>query len=317
MIPKPLAIVFFMCTVLIGVTYIILNHYDRAKMSRSVVFKLKNMEDFMHKEFNQYEHAYKFKGIGIYVINLDRSPQRREFMFNQFHDLNLNPNMTHRVQGIDGRKLETYHFINKYRWYKWINHARLATTLSHLKAIRTAYLNGDEYAMIVEDDVSFILAPLWEVPLIDKLNALPEDWEIYRMMTLAPLWKDGSLAYMKPRQKSWGAQAYIVNRKAMKKIVESCFTEEGVPIMEPDRNGVQPPDTSKKLLVADAFIWYLCRGHMYIAGRQLVFPFNDYGDMNSTIIPTFTYTMSKSASHAIDRWMNLYEEGHLACSPVK
>lgn len=314
MIPKPVAVTFLICFLLAAITFLIMNHYDRMKMTRHVVGQLKELESFVQTEFKQYEHAYKFDGIGIYVINLDRSNTRREFMFNQFHNLNLDPNKCHRVRAYDGKELEHYHFINRYKWYKWINHARLATTLSHLKAIKQAYDNDEDYALILEDDVALLLAPLWECPLMDKLNALPADWEIYRLMTLAPQWKDGSLTYMKPKFKSWGAQGYIVNRKAMKKIVESCFTEEGVPILEPERNNVQPPDTSKKLLVADAYIWYLCKGHMYVSGRQLIFPFNDYGDMNSTIIPTFTYTMSKSAAHAIENWMALYNNGQLACS---
>lgn len=275
--------------------------HDRERCSAAMVHRSKNVQAMMQKNYKQYEHGHKLDGFGVYYINLDRSSDRRRFMNDQFHNLDLNSDKVHRLRAVNGKNLPSYSFINKYTWSNYMTNSRIATTLSHLKAIKAAYDNGDNHAIICEDDVSWVFVPLWECTLMEKIEALPADWLIYRLSTMHPKWKGGPFTYYKDH-KTYGAQAYVVNRKFMQLVVDNCFTEDGVPILEPLR-GTQPPN-GKKILLADVFIWLLAKDHVYVSGRPLVFPFNDYGGFNSTISPNFTWNMARCATTTMDRWMS-------------
>jgi hypothetical protein len=54
----------------------------------------------------------------------------------------------------------------------------MGCTLSHIKAIYTAFKNNDELAIICEDDVSFSLLPFWPVSLNDIVKDFPSDWKV-------------------------------------------------------------------------------------------------------------------------------------------
>lgn len=110
-------------------------------------------------------------GLGIFAINLDRSPERWQRVEDQF---SAQPWPLHRVVAIDGRDRDA---TLKYRgitaphsdgvgWsmtrLKLMSYAEEACFCSHLKALRQ-FLDSDyRYAMILEDDARIIgdLAPV-------------------------------------------------------------------------------------------------------------------------------------------------------------
>jgi GR25 family glycosyltransferase involved in LPS biosynthesis len=60
-------------------------------------------------------------------------------------------------------------------WEKRLSLTRrgeLGVTLSHLKAVRTAYLNGDDMALIIEDDMNLALRPYWTFDVNDLIATL-------------------------------------------------------------------------------------------------------------------------------------------------
>jgi GR25 family glycosyltransferase involved in LPS biosynthesis len=264
----------------------------------AMIKQAKHLRQTMHDRYRQSDHGHKYDAIGVDFINLDRSTDRRRFMNQQFTDLDI---PFHRVRATDGRTLDTQRFVNKYPWSHTMSPARLATTLSHLRAVKQAYDDGQQFAMICEDDVSFMFVPLWETTLREKLMELPKDWEIFRLTTLYPQWSDSPTAFYKDT-KTPGAIAYIVNRKFMRKVAESCFPNE-IPHLEPGYNDVQPKH-SGNVLLADKFLWKLSEG-TYVSGRPLVFPFNDYGGFDSTIMSHFTITMVFQALYIMNHWAKL------------
>ena len=54
--------------------------------------------------------------------------------------------------------------------------------LGHLRAIKAAYESTIEYALIVEDSVSPMLAPWWTISLEEFAQGLPQDWEVAQLM---------------------------------------------------------------------------------------------------------------------------------------
>ena len=115
----------------------------------------------------------------------------------------------------------------------------LAVAASHLKAIHTAYMAGEEYALILEDDASLALVPLWHnVGLKEALQALPHDWHVLQLH----VWLGGEMGVgavivdkmlhrvavgdiVSPRHllddaEFWGAVAYAVSRAGMRAILD-------------------------------------------------------------------------------------------------
>ena len=99
----------------------------------------------------------------VYYINMDTSTARRTRMELDFGAIwHL-----HRVPAVDGRNMsrlldlmgqENYNRISSHisedRSPDTINRAELGCVLSHLVAIRKAYIEGHAVAMIVEDDIT-------------------------------------------------------------------------------------------------------------------------------------------------------------------
>lgn len=154
----------------------------------------------------KYEIPYK-----IYYINLDRSTDRRAFMEDQFEKYNAT---YQRVSAIDGNTLD----MSKYK-HKNLHKYELACSLSHYKAIKMAYDEGNEHALIMEDDCHFGVVKLWKESMTDMLKDAPKDWEIIQLFT----------TYVNSRKYSFtslcsGAICYLINRKGMGKII-SRFTQ--------------------------------------------------------------------------------------------
>lgn len=90
--------------------------------------------------------------------------------------------------------------------------------------IKSAYLRGVETVAIMEDDISFIKdMSVWD----DHFNNLPDDWDILRINTLRgedenSLFKNWNKFWKKQDNVGlFGAGFYVMNRKAMKFIIDS------------------------------------------------------------------------------------------------
>ena len=66
----------------------------------------------------------------------------------------------------------------------------IGCTLGHLRALLTSWENGDEYALIMEDDATATLAPWWPLSLEDFVDSLPAGWEAAQLMYNTDMWKD-------------------------------------------------------------------------------------------------------------------------------
>ena len=83
-----------------------------------------------------------------YWINIDSSVKRKEFMEKQFNDLNIE---NYRISALTPEDINFSKIIKN----KDANSSpgEYATIISHLKAIKAGYDSGDEYFMILEDDM--------------------------------------------------------------------------------------------------------------------------------------------------------------------
>eukprot|EP01071_Lankesteria_metandrocarpae_P011409 Lankesteria_metandrocarpae@DN5443_c1_g1_i1.p1 len=182
--------------------------------------------------------------IPMYYINLDRSRARRAYMEEAF---SCAGKLT-RVAATDGRmgQLDEYvntgDFSNENNWKEFSRAvaatvAEVALTSSHLRAIQTAYANGDEAAIIFEDDVGIQLVPLWGNTPDELLVAANEKytdvWEVMYLQFNPARWEDFRIyvhnSRFKPSEiiagdafaKVYGTVAYMLSRRGMQRAIDT------------------------------------------------------------------------------------------------
>ena len=187
----------------------------------------------------------------IYWINLDRSKDRKKWIEKIFKNMGINKHT--RVSAVDGRKLGTYNLSIPQEYYS--NHSinELACTSSHLKCIEKAYNNKDNVAIICEDDVCFSLLKAVGKSLNEIINKCPRDWEIIQLGINNPehmkLLLKEKREYVNWKRDYWGAFCYVINRKGINKIYNSCFKKGMINI----KKGY------KHRIVADELIYNICK----------------------------------------------------------
>ena len=157
----------------------------------------------------------------------------------------------------------------------------IATTCSHLKAIKKAYDDGEEIAIIMEDDIIFSLVPYWKKSLGEILDSVPENLEIlqlvkglnrnplnfYLQSDLSTNIKDQKII---KRKKTWYTGCYLILRKGMKKIIDKFFKNNKIFFNE-------------KNIVADTELIYGFLNSYYL--EQNLFPLDSF---------SFSTTIQKS-----------------------
>lgn len=139
-------------------------------------------------------------------------------MIQQFHTLNLQGNAT-RITAVTPSQLQDYSItLPPDVPLDHITPEEYCCTLSHLRAIRTAWFAGDEVALILEDDMRIIRYPDSQL-----LETAPDGWEILQMMAM------GDLAVQNMQKAEqwvpwcaglWSTGAYIINRAGMIRVLD-------------------------------------------------------------------------------------------------
>jgi GR25 family glycosyltransferase involved in LPS biosynthesis len=157
--------------------------------------------------------------IPVYWINLEESIDRRNKMISQFLS-----------QGIPNKRIDA------------IKHDKplIGCCNSHIKAIHTAWIEGNEMAIICEDDVDFSNSATIFTRICNLLETLPEsvkgDWDVLQIQYTEPHFSKGLQTYIETFKVSndnsidglknrivkgylYGAVAYLMNRKGMSKFL--------------------------------------------------------------------------------------------------
>lgn len=105
----------------------------------------------------------------VYVINMDKSTERLKRMESQ---LEIIGKPFTRIRGVEGNKLTTKEVANYTTVFcnTFCTYSMIGCFLSHKKCWEKMVENGDEYAMILEDDA--LLVPTFQKDIKDTLNEL-------------------------------------------------------------------------------------------------------------------------------------------------
>jgi glycosyl transferase family 25 len=172
-----------------------------------------------------------YSGIGAYIINLDRSKDRYEYVKPTISALNF---PTERISAVDGKKLtydEISRVLDKKAYQNFIGSnprkGTIGCSLSHINTWQKFLDSNYEFALIFEDDVSF--EP-------DKLRAAIEDLIQYKHLwdlTLFEIVHKGTPLTIKklpsgPKMVIYlsnvsHAGAYLINRAAASKMLAKAL----------------------------------------------------------------------------------------------
>jgi GR25 family glycosyltransferase involved in LPS biosynthesis len=170
-------------------------------------------------ELGDFRNSNSNKLTNIYYINVDKSIDRNNRFLSRLYPT-INPI---RISAITPNTLP---IILKPKLCDGCTDTEFACTLSHLKAIYTAYINNEKYAIIMEDDAIILRNFNW-----DKLiNLAPDNWEILQIHTTCvpfttsfyhPIFKyrHTNKLWIKSSNFMASCACYIVSKKGMEKMI--------------------------------------------------------------------------------------------------
>lgn len=167
--------------------------------------------------------------IPVLYINLDGSTKRQKFIEDQFIKYSIKGI---RVSGVRGTALKSLRKSSDGEEIQFENNftsltpSEVGCTLAHFKAIRTAYDNGYDVAMIIEDDCCFDLLPFWEMSISDVLKIAPPDWNIIQMYHLNSPSSQELFVKHENGNYYWSNTCYIINRRGMAEIFRKIGKEK-------------------------------------------------------------------------------------------
>ena len=181
-----------------------------------------NMIDNMKPNYN---HIQEMVGdINFYYINLNKTIYRNDYLKSQIQHLQLNN--IYRIEGVYGLDVVNgvYTFSNGTKLFvkshhTYSNKSELGCILSHFVALYTSYMNGDQYSVILEDDVYLNIIKVWKKSLGDFIDGAPNNWKIIQLYESSII-DDKKWYEIRDKHTCYGTLAYLINREGMKSVLD-------------------------------------------------------------------------------------------------
>jgi hypothetical protein len=178
-----------------------------------------------------------------YYVNMDSAVGRRRVMEDTFG--RLWGGQLHRVQGVRGANdtevlaltgggpvgratLEAYEAHRSHR------RGELGAIMSHLQAVKMAFLAGDEVAFILEDDIGPYFMPYWTIDVRGIIHTLKDkDWDTVQLGYF-PRWDFDKESFRKEpllgghllhNKLQYSLAAYLISRRGMEKVVDRFWSD--------------------------------------------------------------------------------------------
>ena len=155
-------------------------------------------------------------GIGpIYYLNLDKQPERKEYMETQFKYWEIEN--YERISAYDGREDDLSDIIVG-RYPEMMSSGELGCTTSHLKALKHYLKTSDSpYAIIMEDDCSLDLVKYWNFTWNDFYAHFPYDWDVVQIAIICT--GDIHVKLHKRFVNDFSTACYVINRYHAEKLI--------------------------------------------------------------------------------------------------
>lgn len=225
-------ITLFLIILFILIALIFIYFCSKKETTFEKINNIKNELEQLVKEIDIYNSLYPRKQmitIPVYYINMDKSKDRNEWMIQQ---LSKNVDLYYRVPAVNGYSIQNKEHdivdgVEFYNDFKELTLPEIGCTLSHLKAIHTAYENGENIAIIMEDDVYVDMINLLDDSVEELVKNAPEEWEILQLVYLEKklnksLKTFNRYSYHPHTRGNYECftSSYLINRKGMENILK-------------------------------------------------------------------------------------------------
>ena len=170
----------------------------------------------MNELLEKNKSTFKLTGIGpIYYLNLDKQPERKEYMETQFKYWEIKN--YERISAYDGREDDLSDIIVG-RYPEMMSSGELGCTTSHLKALKHYLKTSDSpYAIIMEDDCSLDLVKYWNFTWNDFYAHFPYDWDVVQIAIICT--GDIHVKLHKRFVNDFSTACYVINRYHAEKLI--------------------------------------------------------------------------------------------------
>lgn len=173
----------------------------------------------------------KHSGIIAYLINLDRSKKRLSYVQPKIKELDIPMERIRAIDGVQLSKSEIKNSVDLESYHNFLGHnprvGTIGCSLSHIKAWQAFLASDKEFAIIFEDDVSFIPQQIKQAMV--NLLANSDKWDIANLETYhngLPLviqkFENGTRMVVYLTEVTH-AGAYILNRKAAERLLQKAL----------------------------------------------------------------------------------------------
>lgn len=289
-------IVFIALFCLVFFLYVIYRFYKRS-IKNKVKKELEILLNDLHNFSNNTDSKNFYSDIPVYYINMDKDNDRRENIENQLKKYFLK---YQRVKGFNGYKIKNskedvvddIKFKNN---YIELTNSEIGTVVSHINAIKTSHENGDDIALIMEDDIDLSCLSFNDVNITEILKNAPRDWEIIKLFymyekdnfKIVDIQKNYQYILENLEDPTYSAVSYIINRKGMEKILNHSYNYSNNTINIKKEKGFP------KLGLADYYLYDLTK--TYLLKPCIFFPNNT--KLKSTIHDEDTIFYDHSYNH--------------------
>jgi GR25 family glycosyltransferase involved in LPS biosynthesis len=158
----------------------------------------------------------------VYVINMERSKNRKEYIEDHFKKYGVSKYSF--IEAVDGSIEDLSNFIINHEALQ-ITKGEAACSISHLKAIESWLDSSDsEYAIIVEDDVSFETVDFWNFQWTDFLSSITKKYDILQLAIINNFKVNPRLHLREFLD--WSASVYLIKRDYAKRLIARHKAED-------------------------------------------------------------------------------------------
>lgn len=182
----------------------------------------------------------KLDGLGpIYIINLKRHLDRKEYMISQFKDHGVSNYEF--IDAIDGSTDSLENVINLDKLE--ITRSEIGCTVSHLSTIKHWLdSNNSEYAIIIEDDISFETVKYWKFNWENFFNNVRKPFDILQLSIIHNHRVNTNLHIREAMD--WSTGVYVISRPWAEKLIEKHYVEDKFNLY------------TSRMSVADVLVYY-------------------------------------------------------------
>jgi hypothetical protein len=164
----------------------------------------------------------KLENFGpVYVVNLKSRKDRRDYITKE---LKANKIKYELIEAVDGSTADFESMVINHKEVP-ITKNEMGATVSHLKAIKHYLDTSDsEYAIIIEDDLSFETVENWDFTFQEFLDSVDKDFDVLQMCIIHNYNINKKLHIREAGD--WSAACYLITRKWAEKLVAKHIVED-------------------------------------------------------------------------------------------